>query len=460
MVKGTIAQIGDKDALVDIGGKSEALIALEELAGEDGQVTAKVGDPVEARVISIDGDLRISRRTIALSMRKDEAREILMEAFRNKIPVQGKVTASIKGGYEVQVASFRGFCPFSQIDVRRQEDPTLYFNKIFDFRIKDYNPRKNNLILSRRALIEIDAKKKEAEIRASIKPGLVIEGTVVSIQDFGAFIDLGASVQGLLHVSEISHTRVAHPRDLLQVGQRLRVQVLKQDKKKGKISLTRRPLEDDPWADAASRFKRGQVHQARVVRAAEFGAFLELAPGIDGLIHVSELKSLNKASSDDARAEDLVQIGDEVKVQVLSVDPKRRRVSLGLADESSAPGDLVKMTSIKVGASVTGKVERVEKFGVFLRLGPGCTGLIPNNELGTPRGADHKKMFSIGTEMTAEVIQADPSGRKIRLSVSKVAGREEREAIERYKRDTTSASLSTMAEAFKAFKSRTDEDSG
>jgi len=207
----------------------------------------------------------------------------------------------------------------------------------------------------------------------------------------------------------------------------------------------------------SSRFKRGQVQQARVVRTAEFGAFLELEPGLDGLIHVTELKSLNKAGSEDARSEDLVRVGDELKVQVLSVDSKRRRISLGLADESSAPGELVRTPEIRVGASVTGKVERVEKFGVFLRLGPGLSGLIPNNELGTPRGSDHRKMFPVGSVMTAEVTKAEKSGRKIRLSVSKAEGREEREALERYKRDAGRTSISSMADAFAAFKSRSGD---
>jgi small subunit ribosomal protein S1 len=455
VVRGTIVQIGDSDVLVDIGGKSEAAIARAELTGKDGELTVKVGDPLEATVISTDGNVRLSRRmAVSGGRHKDAAREALLEAFRNRVPVQGRVTASIKGGYEVQVSGVRGFCPFSQIDVRRQEDPTLYFNKTFDFLIKEYEPRKRNLILSRRTLIEAEAKKHEQEFRSSLAEGAVLKGTVASLQDFGAFVDLGPGVQGLLHVSEISHARVENPRDVLTVGQAVDVQVLRLDKKKGKISLTRKPLEQDPWTDVESRFHQGQVMTSKVVRVAEFGAFLELAPGVDGLLHVSELASLRGAGRQ-AEAASLVKAGEEIKVQIMKVDAARRRISLGIPHERAEVGQKVSMPPVKVGDVVTGKVEKVEKFGVFVRLGPGRTGMIPNNELGTPRGSDHRKMFPVGSEMTAEVIETDPGGRKIRLSVSKAEGREERAAMDRYRKDVTrsgAGSFSTLADAFNALK--------
>jgi len=244
---------------VDVGGKGEACIARAELLDDKGELTHKLGDEIEARVVSTEGTLRISRKVVSSHLGKDETREVLMEAFKKRLPVEGRVTASVKGGYEVQVAGLRGFCPFSQIDVRRQEEPLLYFNKTFNFRIKEYDPRRRNLILSRRALIEDDNRREERQVRDGLTAGTVIEGTVVSLQDFGAFLDLGAGVQGLLHVSELSHARVAHPKDVLTVGQVLSVQILKSDRKKGKISLTRKPMEADPWDGAARRFKVGQV---------------------------------------------------------------------------------------------------------------------------------------------------------------------------------------------------------
>jgi small subunit ribosomal protein S1 len=247
--------------------------------------------------------VRLSRHLTAAGPKgKDATREMLTEAFRSRIPVQGRVTASIKGGYEVQVAGVRGFCPFSQIDVRRQEDPTLYFNKTFDFLIKEYEPRKRNLILSRRALIEAETRKNEREFREGLAEGAVIKGTVASLQDFGAFVDLGSGVQGLLHVSEISHARVENPADVLSLGQEMDVQILRIDKKKGKISLTRKPLEQDPWTDVESKLASGQILTAKVVRVAEFGAFVELVPGVDGLLHVSELASLRRHRRSPRRA--------------------------------------------------------------------------------------------------------------------------------------------------------------
>ena len=444
-VKGTIVQIGETDVLVDIGGRSEATIARAELQNAKGELTSKVGDTLEATVVTAEGGVRLSRKMVGGG---SHAREMLMEAWKSHIPVQGRVTASVKGGYEVQVAGVRGFCPFSQIDTRRQEDPTLYFNKTFDFQIKEYHPSRRNLILSRRALLEKESRKQEAEARAQIVEGAVQRGTVVSLQDFGAFIDLGGGIQGLLHVSEMSHARVTHPKDLLSVGQEVEVQVLKLDSKKNKISLTRKPLESDPWSEVDKKFHAGQIQTAKVVRTAEFGAFVELLPGVDGLVHVSELHGRK------------VEAGSELKVQIIKVEPSRRRISLGVASEGSEAGSRVEVKPVRVGDMVTGKVEKVEKFGVFLRIGPGRTGVIPNKELGTPRGADHRKMFKPGTEMTAEVIEADPSGRRIRLSVTKVAHREEREAIERYRKDVTRSaggSFSTLADAFKAFKPRSGD---
>jgi len=458
LVKGTVVQIGDTDIMVDVGGKSEAAIACSELLGEDGQLTVKMGDTIEATVISTEGLLRLSRRMTVSSRDKQLAQQMLLEASKAGVPVQGRVTASVKGGYEVQVSGVRGFCPFSQIDVRRQEDPTLYFNKTFDFLIKEYNPRKRNLILSRRALIDAEAKKQEAEVRAQITEGRVMQGTVVSIQDFGGFIDLGGGIQGLLHVSELSHARVEKPSDVLTLGQTLDVQVLKVDQKKGKISLTRKPLEGDPWAGVADRLKQGQSMLAKVMRVTEFGAFMELAPGLDGLLHVSEMGSLRNGSSSGSASKipEGVKTGDMLNVTIIKVDEARRRVSLGLVTAAAPPGEKIPPPApVKVGETVTGKVERVEKFGVFVRLGPGRTGMIPNKELGTARGADHRRMFPVGTELTAEVIESDPGGRKIRLSVTKAAGREERDAVDKYKKDATksgSGSFSTLADAFQAMK--------
>jgi small subunit ribosomal protein S1 len=459
VVKGKVVQIGETDILVDVGGKSEATIARAELAAEDGSLSIQVGDPIEATVVSTEGGVRLSRRMSASTKDKHAVKQMLIDASRNGVPVSGRVTASVKGGYEVQVSGVRGFCPFSQIDVRRQEDPTLYFHKTFDFLIKEYNPGKRNLVLSRRALIEVEQRKQEEEVRASITEGSVMKGTIVSLQDFGAFIELGGGIQGLLHVSEISHARVEKPSDLLSVGQSLDVQILKIDAKKKKISLTRKPLEGDPWIGVGDRVRQGQVITAKVMRVTDFGAFLEVLPGVDGLLHVSEMAAMKNGggAGRNAKPQDMIKAGEELKVSVVKVDEARRRVSLGLATEKPAPGVSAPPPPEppKVGETVKGKVERVEKFGVFIRLGPGRAGMIPNNELGTQRGADHKRLFPAGTELTAEVIEVDPAGRKIRLSLVKAMGREEREAVEKYRKDPVKSggtSFSTLADAFNAMK--------
>ncbi len=454
-VTGTVAQIGPEEILVDFGGKQEGVIARAELLDKKGSLTVKIGDAVQATVVSLDGGLKLSRRPhAAAGGDASKVKEMLIEAQKNRTPVEGRVTASVKGGYEVLVSGVRGFCPFSMIDLKRQHDPTLYFNKTFQFRVKEYTPRKKNLILSRRAILEQEAKKIETEARARITPGAVVKGTVASLHDFGAFIDLGANVQGLLHVSELSHKRVSTPADVLSAGQEVDVQVLRVDKKTRKISLTRKPLEQDPWHGVSTRFRKGQILQPKVVRVTEFGAFCELGDGIDGLLHVSELGAHGR------KAEDVVKVGEAVKVQIISVEEKRRRISLGLAPDDVAVGAKLEVAALKVGQIVTGKVERIEKFGVFVRMGAGSTGMIPSNELNVPRGADIRKAISIGSEIRAEVIERDKAGRKIRLSARKATVREEREAIDRYRKDANKSgagSFSTLGDAFDAFNKSRDQ---
>jgi small subunit ribosomal protein S1 len=426
VVKGRVIQITAEHVFVDVGGKGEAWIDRAELTDDDGQLRVAVGAEVEATVVSTRDDIRLSYRL----QRGAQARQALAAAADSGIPAEGKVAAVIKGGYEVTVAGLRAFCPFSQMDVRRAESPEDYVGRVLEFRISRYGENGRNIVLSRRQLLEERAAVTAEETRRKIVPGAVLPGTVSSLADFGAFIDLGG-VQGLVPISEISHSRVARPGDRLRVGEPVTVKVLKVDEEKGRISLSLKALDGDPWAAVPGRLRERQVVRGRLVRATEFGIFVELLPGVDGLLHVSEIPRSRAGALREA-----VAAGAEVAVIVLGIDSGKRRISLALAPDDASAGDRIEST-VSVGGVLVGTVERVESFGVFVRLGPGQTGLVPAAELGTPRGADHRKSFPLGSELKVLVLAIEDDGRRIRLSHTQALAHDEKTETQAYLRDTT-----------------------
>ncbi|MEW6268390.1 MAG: S1 RNA-binding domain-containing protein [Thermodesulfobacteriota bacterium] len=435
-VSGVVIQIGAEDVFLDLGGKGEGHIARAELVDDTGALTVAVGDTVEATVVDVARELRVSRRLLAGA----HAREMLRSAAEGGIPVQGKVAGVVKGGFEVTVAGLRAFCPLSQMDLRRVEDQAAYLNQVYDFRVVELSEDGRRIVLSRRRLLEEEARRQAEETRSRIVPGAVLTGHVSTLTAFGAFVDLGG-VTGLVHVSEISHQRIERPAEVLQPGQQVTVKVLKVDPQTGKVALSMKELEGDPWADVRARLRPRQVVEGRLARVAEFGAFVELLPGVDGLVHVSELPHGALGALREAAKQRAV-----VSVVVLEIDEGKRRIALALAPSGIAAGDVLEATSTTVGSVVTGKVESVQPFGVTLRLGPGQTGVIPNSEMGTPRGTDHGKEFPPGTEIAAEVISVDKGGRRIRLSRQRALAREERAEVERHTRTAQRASLSTFGD--------------
>ena len=425
VVKGRVILITADHVFVDVGGKGEAWIDRAELTDDGGQLRVGVGDEVEATVVSTRDEIRLSHRL----QRGAQAREALAAAAASGIPVEGKVAAVIKGGYEVTVAGHRTFCPFSQMDLRRTESPEDYVGRVLEFRINRYAENGRNIVLSRRQLLEERAAKDAEETRRKIVPGAVLPGTVASLADFGAFIDLGG-VQGLVPMSELSHTRVARSGDRLSVGETVTVKVLKVDEDKGRISLSLKALEGDPWAAMPGRLRERQVVRGRLVRATEFGIFVELLPGIDGLLHVSEIPRSRAGAMREA-----VAARAEVSVMILAIDTGKRRISLALAPDDASAGDRLE-SAVAVGAVLTGTVERIEPFGVFVRLGPGQTGVVPNAELGTQRGADHRKAFPLGSELKVLVLSIEEGGRRIRLSHAQALAHDEHAEAEAYRAET------------------------
>ena len=422
VVKGRIIQIGADSVFVDIQGKGEALIARAELEDESGTLQVAVGDEVEATVLSTDGEVRLSRKLL----KGAQAREMLQISVENGVPVEGKVTGVIKGGYEVMVAGLRAFCPFSQIDIRRVESSDAFLNHVLEFRVTRYDEKGRNIVLSRRQLLEAEAAKAAEETKKKLVPDAVLPGTITSIAEFGVFVDLGG-IQGLVPLSELSHVRISKLTDQFQVGQAVTVKVLRVDPQKGKVTLSLKALEGDPWRTVSDQLRERQIVQGRIVRTTDFGAFVELLPGVDGLLHLSEIPRNQQGQIKEAAA-----VGGELAVMILGIDPSKRRISLALAPEGVAPGEQAE--ELQAGAVKTGTVERIEQFGLFVRLGPGQVGLIPNAEMGTPRGTDHRKDFSPGTEVKVVVVGIEEGGKRIRLSRSKALAHEEQSETQAYLR--------------------------
>ena len=424
VVKGRVIQISDEHVFVDVGGKGEAWIDRAELTDDQGHLKIKVGDEIEATVIATGDEIRLSHRL----RQGGQAREALAVAAQTGVPVEGRVAGVIKGGYEVTVGGLRAFCPFSQMELRRVEAEQEYVGRVLEFRVTKFAEGGRNIVLSRRALLEEQAAKAAEETRKKILPDAVLPGTVVSLADFGAFVDLGG-VQGLVPMSELSHARVERASDRLTVGEQVTVKVLRVDDAKGKITLSLRALEGDPWAAVPGRLRERQVLRGRALRATDFGVFVQLLPGVDGLLHTSEIPRHRAGAMREA-----VAAGAEIAVMIVSIDPVKRRVALALAPEGAAVGAQMEST-VALGVVLTGTVERVEPFGVFVRLGPGQTGLVPNAELGTTRGADHRRMFPAGSEMKVLVLAIEDGGRRIRLSREKALAHEEQAETQAYIKD-------------------------
>ena len=370
-IEGTIVAIGREVAFVDVGGKGEAVIEIAELKNADGVLEVAAGDRIQATVVSTAGGVTLSRRLL----RGTATAQQLSDAFEARLPVDGKVERAVKGGYEVRIAGERAFCPMSQIDTVRTTDPATHEGRVYTFRIIEYKEGGKNLVVSRRALLEEEQRARAADIRQSIVAGAVLTGRVTSVRDFGAFVDLGGGVQGLLHVSEMGWSRVSDTSQVVVPGEEITVKVLRVDDDTQKIALGLKQLTENPWSKVDATYEVGQVRPGRVTRVAEFGAFVELEPGVEGLAHASTFAPTGRRE-EWARS---VPVGMTGAFEILSIDPERKRIGVALVEEGSARagGGVSSEFAIVPGARLTGKVERHEKFGVFVFLAPGRTGLMP-----------------------------------------------------------------------------------
>ena len=448
-VRAKIFQLGAEMVFVTIG-KHEAMIELDELKDEEGILRSGVGDEIEAHVVETGAkgivlSRKLSKGAASVSM--------LAEAKMTGLPVEGIVLAVNKGGIEVAVGDVRAFCPSSQVDVRHVAKFDDLIGQRLTFRVTEVKDR--NVVLSRRAILEEEMKVKGDALKKTLTVGKVLKGRVVSVQAFGAFVDLGG-LEGMIPVSEMSHTRVGHPSEVVKIGDEVEVELIRMEAaepnspnkahRKDRVTLSMRALLADPWQAALAEIKEGSTVKGKVVRIQPFGAFVELRAGIDGLIHISAMSDRRIA-----HPRDVLKVGDEVEAKVEKVDPAEKRIGLRLIKDGVAVGEGVAssgqaeepkadgaaaapakpVNKPKRGQVVKGKVDRIESFGIFIAWDEANRGLIPASETGTDRGTDLKRVFPLGTEVKAEVIEIE--GGKVKLSITAAQKSEERADLDAWK---------------------------
>ncbi len=407
---------------LDVGAKAEGIISKSELADENGELNIKEGDKVEARVRKFEGGAVILSKVLPHQSLKN--REELREAHRIGLAVEGRVTGQNKGGFDVEIAGLRAFCPASQIDLRPGK-PESYVGKKFPFKLSEFKDNGRNIVVSRRVILDEEQKKKAEEVLKTLEVGAVVDGVVTSLKDYGAFVDIGG-LEGLVHLSEIKHGHIKKPSEVLKVGYPVKALVLKIEDGKGgtkKISLSMKALTEDPWVAAQASVKEGDKVIGKVARIQDFGAFVEIRPGVDGLIHVSAM-SLDRRVKN---PRDVVKVGDEVEATVVKVEWDKRRIGLSMV---KTPQELA--NELQRGKVFEGAVDRIEGFGVFVKLPNGARGLVPAAETGTQRGSDLKKEFENGQKVKVVIQELDSKNGRIRMSIRAAKEAEERAEFEGY----------------------------
>jgi small subunit ribosomal protein S1 len=434
LLRGTIVSISGDDAYISYGGPSEAVMDTAELEGLD------IGDTIEATVVKTGAEIRVSRKLIKGKASLDQLRS----AYENRLPVEGRVTGRNKGGFEVNISGLRAFCPLSQIALGKIENPDAFVNQTIEFRVTELSDDGRRIVVSRAALLKEAAAERAAETRARIVPGAELTGRVKTLTPFGAFVDLGG-VDGLLHVSEMSRRRVTDPKEVVQIGQEVAVKVIKIENDGKRISLSMKDQEPDPWSDVAERFAPGTQFTGRIVRSTDFGYFVEVEPGVDGLVHVSQLPHGVKPGDPE------VAIGTHVQGWVREVDASKKRLSLSLRAVAVNDPWETATSRYSTGRVVEGTVDHGAAPGIFIELEPGLTGLIPNSEIAVPPGADPSQAHLPGEKLLVRIMSIDPSRKRISLSHEAAKAAAEREEYTKFmdERNDESAGESAMALAFR-----------
>ncbi len=421
MVTGKVVSVGKEAVFVDIGCKSEGIIDIKDFLDE-GELNVKVGDRIEATVISTRGGIQLSR-----SLKKNQQTSgVLLDAYENRIPVEGSVLEVRKGGFGVQLGGVAAFCPVSQIDNKYVDKPEEYVGETFTFRITEHSEDGRNIVVSRRVLLEEEAKVRARETRVLLNPGALLNGTVRKLMPFGAFVDVGG-MDGLVHVSEISWDRVEDPSTVLTEGQTVMVKVLKFDTETNKLSLSIREAGADPWESLEERFPVGTVASGTVTRVETYGAFVRIAQGVEGLVHISDMSWVGRLR----HAAEAVNVGDSVQVAVLAIDRTKKRISLGIKQMNTDPFEATK-DRYAPGVSVLGTVQRIGAGGVFIELQEGLVAFLPGSLAGTQRGEPLGSVYKIGAQVKLLIREVDAERRRITLEARDFEAHEERSEFEQY----------------------------
>ncbi len=434
LLKGQIVSISGDDAFVSYGGPSEAVMAANELDGLD------VGDTVEGTVVKTSPEIRISRK-----LAKGKASlDLLRQMYENRLPVEAKVAARNKGGFDVNIGGLRAFCPLSQIALGKIDNADQFIGQSYEFRVTELSDDGRRIVVSRAALLKEANASRAEETRRNIVPGAELTGSIKTITPFGAFVDLGG-IDGLLHVSEMSRRRVTDPKEVVTVGQEVRVKVIKVENDGKRISLSMKDQEPDPWSDVGDRYPAGTQFSGRIVRTTDFGLFVEVEPGIDGLVHYSQLPFGVKQGDAD------IAIGTSVSGWVREVDPSKKRLSLSLREVATRDPWEGASQRYPAGKVVEGTVDHGGAPGIFVQIEPGLTGLIPNSEISVAPGADPSRAHEAGEKLMVRIMNIDPQRKRISLSHEAAKAAAERDEYVKFaeERGDNEAGESAMALAFK-----------
>lgn len=408
LIKGMVVCIARDVVVVDIGYKSEAQIPLKEFFDGDGNLNVKVGDEIEAILESSDDD----KGYVTLSIEKAKKIKVLKdieESYHSGKPVEGKIVQKVKGGFVVDIGGITAFLPGSQVDVRPVSNPEQVINKQFRFKVLQYDERKPSIVVSRRAILEEEKEKIKKETLQALGEGNIIEGIVKNITNYGVFVDLGG-IDGLLHITDISWGKIKNPADIFKVGDRISVKVLKFDKEENKVSLGLKQIKPNPWDLVREKYQIGSRVTGRVVKLVDYGAFVELEDGLEGLIHLSEL-SWTKIKDVSQR----LKIGDNVEIKVLEVDPANKKISLSLKQLTPNPWEILE-TKYPKGERVKGIVKNIADFGIFVGVGNGIDGLVHISDMSWKKIKHPSELFQVGQEVEAEVVGIDKEKQRFSLS--------------------------------------------
>lgn len=416
VIPAEVVRVDYNYVVVNAGLKSESFIPIEEFKNDRGEVDVKVGDFVSVAIESLEngyGDTVLSR---------DKAKRLaawmnLEKALETGELVTGTVTGKVKGGLTVMTNGIRAFLPGSLVDTRPVKDTTPYEGKTMEFKVIKLDRKRNNVVLSRRAVVEASMGEERAKLLETLKEGAIVKGIVKNITDYGAFVDLGG-IDGLLHITDLAWRRVRHPSEVLEQGQEITAKVLKFDQEKNRVSLGIKQLGEDPWIGITCRYPQGTRLFGKVTNITDYGAFVEIEAGIEGLVHVSEMDWTNK----NVDPKKVVQLGEEVEVMVLEIDEERRRISLGMKQCKPNPWEEFAATHQK-GDTVKGQIKSITDFGVFIGLEGGIDGLVHLSDLSwTEPGEEAVRKYKKGEELEAVVLSIDVERERISLGVKQMSG--------------------------------------